>query len=468
MPSNEPSEPRSVNQSGDVASSARRRPSNDPVVVGGGLAGLSVAALAQAGGLLPRVLSADPEPGGVARTIVEDRLRLEPGASTLLVQEPALAQVVQWSGAQTAELAATDRWVFLGSGMKRLAPGPALLLSPPGSRRGLALALVSMLRSRPPSMEVSLSDYCSAHFGPEYGRLLSWLAASGIYAGDPTKLSAQACFAPLLQLEAQEGSLLGAVKAFRARSKAAPQTGPRSVVAVEGMADVADRIATKLGERWYPNIKVTKVAEPSEGSERLRFNRDASPARADLDGPLVWAAPIPPALFEAAPPPGGPSGAEVAVVFFSGDRSAWVPPHGMGVLVGPDVPFQTRGVLFESEYTPPGARCPSSQWLLKVIFGGDGPEPIDGLTDDQIAQRALVELRAMMGAGVSPRTMTVARRQIPQYQLGFPAWRQSVDAWALAQDIHVTGWAVAGVGVRDLARTAAQVVGKIRLQPVSS
>lgn len=367
MASSEPSESRSVNELNDVAASDRRRSSQGPVIVGGGLAGLSVAALAQAGGLVPNVLSADPEPGGVARTIVTDRLRLEPGASTLLVQEPALAQVVEWSGAQTAELAATDRWVFLRSGMKRLVPGPGLVFSPPGSRRGQVRAFISVLRSCPPADEVSLADYCSTHFGPEYGRLLSWLAASGIYAGDPAKLSAQACFGPLLQLEAAEGSMVGAIKAFRARSKAVPQTGPRSVVAVEGIADVADRIAAKLGARWYPDVKVTKLADPrGDGSERLRFERDAPPAGANLDGPLVWAAPIRPDAFEVAPPLGGPSPAEVAVVFLSGDRSAWVPPHGMGVLVGPDVPFQTRGVLFESEYTPPGSRCPSSQWLLKV------------------------------------------------------------------------------------------------------
>ena len=133
----------------------------------------------------------------------------------------------------------------------------------------------------------------------------------------------------------------------------------------------------------------------------------------------------------------------------------------MGVLVGPDVPFQTRGILFESEYTPPGARCSASQWLLKVIFGGKGRESIDGLTDDQIAQRCLVEIRAVLDAPVSPDAIYVLRRRIPQYVLGIPEWRQTLTQWSAASDVHLTGWESSGVGVRDLARNAAAIVADI-------
>ncbi|MCB9388809.1 MAG: NAD(P)-binding protein [Acidimicrobiia bacterium] len=153
-------------------------------IVGAGLGGLCAAALAADAGLEPTLFDTAQSPGGVARTVVEDGLRLEPGASTLLVQEPALADVVRWSGAATSELTATDRWVFLaGRGLRRLAPGPGLLLRPPGSRLGELRALITAFRATPPSSDVSLEDYCRSHFGAEYGRLIAgWSQAASTLA----------------------------------------------------------------------------------------------------------------------------------------------------------------------------------------------------------------------------------------------------------------------------------------------
>lgn len=432
-------------------------------IVGAGLGGLCAAALAADAGLEPTLFDTAQSPGGVARTVVEDGLRLEPGASTLLVQEPALADVVRWSGAATSELTATDRWVFLaGRGLRRLAPGPGLLLRPPGSRLGEVRALITAFRATPPSSDVSLEDYCRSHFGAEYGRLIAWLVASGVYAGDPSELSARACLGPVLALESAQGGLWGAAKAFRQRSRAQPSRAPRSVVAVGGMADLADRIVAQLGDSWRPQSTVVRVDPPHESSAgRLTVKTGGGQPRRTPSRSVIWAAGQSSQPFSTPPPqpPGQP--ADVAVVFLAGQRSSWVPPHGMGVLVGPDVPFQTRGILFESEYTPPGARCSASQWLLKVIFGGKGRESIDGLTDDQIAQRCLVEIRAVLDAPVSPDAIYVLRRRIPQYVLGIPEWRQTLTQWSAASDVHLTGWESSGVGVRDLARNAAAIVADI-------
>jgi len=432
------------------------------VVIGGGLAGLFTASeLLLAGVDDVLVLEESTVPGGVARTIRRGGYSLEPAVGTMLLPHPHLSSLLARIGTDVVptEPAAAIRYVYTRGRLIALPVSPKALLAPlvslPAKLRAAAEPLV---RTSAQSGDESLDAFLRRRLGNGLGGMLAWLAASGVFAGDPKHLSARAAFPTLAALEDDTGSIVrGGLRRFRNRSPGA--TRPTSHVPVDGMTGLADTLGGELGERFRGGFAVASVHRDEsgwlvEGPETIRAAHVVVASRPRAAAALIGGG-LGEVLERAVSAP--------AVVVGLGGPTDRVPlPPGFGVLTGPDAGMASLGVLFESSYAP--GRAPEGHALLKVIAGGARrPELVDW-DDARIIERIGGEVAIILGTDIDPSFVEIVRHRpgIPQYEIGHGAWLAEIDRLLGERPgLHLTGWGYRGVGVGHLAADAVATTHRI-------
>lgn len=428
-------------------------------IVGGGWAGLFTASELRAAGVDDVVLlDREPHPGGVARTIERDGYRLEPGAGTLLLPHPHLTPVLEHlDGEVVPAVDAGLRYVCTGERLVALPSSPKALAAPlvpwPAKFRAAAEPFI---RTPPPGPDESLDSLMRRRLGSELGRTLAWLAGSGVFAGDPTRLSARAAFPAIAALEDDAGSFVrGGLRRLRNRQPGAVR--PTSHVPVGGMGALAETAAKRLGDRYRPGFVVEEIRWSDSGwqvsgshdlhADHVVMAVGPREAAALLGGDLAGV------LGRAVSSP-------AVVVGLGGPQRGFPLLPGFGALAGPDAGTATLGVLFESSYDP--SRAPAGHSLAKVIAGGSTrPEVVDW-DDDRIVETIGAEVATMIGSDIDASFVEIVRHVpgIPLYEVGHGDWLAEIDRLS-RPGLHLTGWGYRGIGVAHLAADAVAIAGRI-------
>lgn len=447
-----------------VNSKPARRVPQDVIVVGGGFSGLLTAIEFSRRGIKATVVEATDLPGGVARTVREDGYMLEPAAGTFLLPHPELSPLLHTAGIDLVESPATARrrWAFRHGAIHELKDSPAIALSPVLSWRAKFRTLREpWVHTPPPDGDESLLHFACRRLGPETGTLIANIMAHGVFAGDPSVMSARAAFAKLVALEDEAGSLIrGGISRMKARPKGAPRATAHT--APEGMASVAQELADFLGDRYKGSWPATSVRPDGdrwivEGPETLTADAVVialAPAAASRIVPA-----------DVAPLLGDRPTANVAIVGLGGRASDMPIPPGFGFLTGPGESIHALGMLFESEYA--ANRAPEGCRMVKAIYGGDADPRIMELSDDELLATAVSELSQAIDTQVRPSFTKVVRQSsgIPQYRLGHPKWLQQLDtALESHPGLQFTGWGYRGIGVSSLATDAVHVTDELTHQ----
>ena len=160
-------------------------------------------------------------------TVETDGFLFESGPQSFQGTE-ALLDLIRELGIE-GELCKADpkapRFVLRHGKLQKVPMSPQALLTSsllaPGSR--WKVISEPLRRTKPPNEEESVANFVRRKFGHE---ILEYLVApfvSGVYAGDPEKLSLRAAFPSLEEWEREYGSVLrGAMKSRPAQGKAAP------------------------------------------------------------------------------------------------------------------------------------------------------------------------------------------------------------------------------------------------------
>ncbi len=427
-------------------------------IVGGGLSGLfTAAALVSEGVDDVVVLERSVTPGGVAATISRDGYLLEPAVGTVLLPHPHLSPLLHRVGASLDPVETSVRLVYTGERLVEVPPSPKALLTPimPVVAK-LRLAAEPLIRRRSQVDDESLDGFLTRRLGSDAGARLAWLAASGVYAGDPARLSARSSFRDLHALEDEAGSIVGgAVHRLRNRPKGAPR--PYGHVPRGGMAKLASSAARWLGARYRGGFTVIAVRRDGagwvvEGDETIRAGRVVLACRPGQAADLVGGALAATLRQEAAAP--------VVVAAFGGPVPEMTVPDALGALTGRDSGLVTRGVLFESSYAR--ERAPEGHALVRVIAGGAGRRDIVGWDDDRIAGHLRDEVATMLRQDLRPTFVHVVRHSpgIPQYEVGHDRWLSEISALT-PPGLALAGWGYRGVGITHLATDAVAVAASL-------
>ncbi|XP_023547363.1 protoporphyrinogen oxidase 1, chloroplastic-like [Cucurbita pepo subsp. pepo] len=268
----------------------------DCVVIGGGISGLCIAqALAtKHSDVAPNILvtEARGRVGGNITTVERDGYLWEEGPNSFQPSDPILTMVVDSGLKDDLVLGDPDAPRFvLWDG--KLRPVPAKpndlpffdLMSLGGKIRAGFGALG--IRPPPPGREESVEEFVRRNLGDEVFERLIEPFCSGVYAGDPSKLSMKAAFGKVWKLEQNGGSIIGGTfKAFQERNKAdKPPRDPRlpkpkgqTVGSFrKGLAMLPNAISTCLGSKVKLSWKLSSISKMDDGGYSLTYETPEGP-----------------------------------------------------------------------------------------------------------------------------------------------------------------------------------------------
>jgi oxygen-dependent protoporphyrinogen oxidase len=436
------------------------------LVAGGGISGLAAAFTLQQEAARRRlpisltVVEAGREPGGHARSVVDDGWVVERGPNGFLSsgeETLALVDELLLSSQLVEANVASKRRYILNHGALRKVPAspPALLTADVIGWRGKLRLLREPWAAKPPAdKDESVFEFAERRLGREAAEVLVDTAVAGISAGDSRALSVRSQFPVLKEWETTHGSLL---KGVLARQKnGAKRTRLLSVD--RGMGAFTSALAERLNgavRLGTPIDRIEKMDSAWRVHLRERDSVDAdhvvfalpSHATAAITAPLNRELS---ATLQAIPY------APLSVVALGYKRSAISRPlDGYGYLVTRHEDLASLGVLWESSIFP--GRSPDNSVLLRVMLGGARRPEIRDFDDASVAALAASEAAKVLGISGAPQRQWVFRwpSAIAQYNIGHDgrtaAIRQLVKSH---RGLHVCGTALDGVSFNDAITSA--------------
>ncbi|HVF64398.1 MAG TPA: protoporphyrinogen oxidase [Casimicrobiaceae bacterium] len=450
----------------------------DAIVIGGGLSGLVTAYRLEALALRVIVLEAEAQAGGVIATRESTGYRYETGPNSALDSTPDIASLIEELGiaGQRVETnpAARARYIVHRGRLVALPMSPfALVASPAFSWRAKLRLLREPFIARSGVADESVAAFVRRRLGAEVLERAIDPFVSGIFAGDPERLSVAAAFPKLAALEREHGSLLvGRFGQSRARDTATPARRAASFSFARGMQTLTDALHARLS--------CVHTRASANAIERSSFG-DLHVTAATPTGPLsmsarcvVIAAPTDVAAALVEPHHADAAKALREIVYApvsivaSGHRRSDVahPLDGFGVLVPASERMAILGTLFSSSLFPD--RAPERHVLLTTFVGGRRHPALAALADDAVQTRAQHALENLLGA-THARWSTVVRwpRAIPQYELGHEQRiARIVEACNAVPGLYFCANWIGGVSIGDRVaagrRTANDVMQQLR------
>jgi oxygen-dependent protoporphyrinogen oxidase len=444
------------------------------VVIGGGISGLACAYHLQQAGIPARVLEAGARPGGLIATREKDGFQFELGPQSFLSTEPLL-KLIESVGLNEQLLHADPRAprYILSRGKLTPAPlaPPSLLTSPLlGAATKWRIFTEMFHRTQPPQDDESIAAFVRRKFGSE---LLDQMVApfvSGVYAGDPEKLSLRAAFPKLYEFEMSYGSVLkGAMKSRT--PKGTPRAGlcsfrggmemlPRALAARLDDFFLADSSVTALrrgkanGKPWF-EIEFTRQSH----RETIAANAVIVATPTDAAGEILknLSDQFPSVFSRIAYAP-------VAVVS-AGYRREQIQQstNGFGFLVPRGEKLRVLGTVWNSSLFP--GRAPDAMVGLTSFAGGATDPGLCTLPDDEIVETVCGEVARVMGISGAPVIARVQRyaRALPQYNLGHSATMATLGGFTSAiPGLFLTGNYLSGPAVGACVDQANQTAESVR------
>ncbi len=449
-------------------------------VVGAGISGLACAYRLQQLGLGVIVFESNSAVGGMIESVEKDGFLFEAGPQSFQ-GTPTLLELIRELGLEV-QLQEADprapRYVLLHGHLRKIPMSPQALLAStllnPVSR--WKIASEPFKKSQPPTEEESVAAFVRRKFGHE---ILEYLVApfvSGVYAGDPEKLSLKAAFPTLDEWERQFGSVLrGAMKSRTPKEKRTAQ--PPLCSFTHGVAALPSAMAAKLGDSLQYNIRAVSVdfaraeerADASATCEvRIVQNGQEHAVSASA---VVIATPAYAAahLLETFSPHlaqtlSGIVYAPVAVVASIYYRQQVGDPlEGFGFLVPRSEKVRTLGTVWNSSLFPGRAR-EGSVTFTSFIGGATDPDIIQ-LHEENIAAIVAEENARILGITGPPVEIAVWKypRALPQYNLGHGHIVESIrDAERASPGLFFAGNYLEGPAVGKCVENGFQTAEAVR------
>jgi oxygen-dependent protoporphyrinogen oxidase len=392
----------------------------DVAVVGAGAAGLAAATVLRAAGREVLVFEAEARAGGSARTERRDGYLVERGANTFRLGPGALA-FLRGAGLESLALAASpasrERFLLRGDRLVPVPMGPLELVRTPllSGRGKLRLLAEPFLRRGNPSGE-SVAEFAARRLGPEVVSALIGPFLTGVYAGDETRLGAEAVFPSLVAAERRSGSIVrGMLAAAFERGRPRGRAGSWSTA--DGLEGLLEPLASALGASLRVQHRVLEIRF-EEGIYHIEIEgRSSFRARGLV---VALPAPIAAGLLDGLEPE---AARELATIEYApvASVSVGVDPgtlrerlRGFGFLVPRGEGEALLGGLFLSVLFP--GRAPAGRELVTMLAGGSRRPDLLAEPDDRLSAMLLRDLDAALGLRGDPEPLGIARwpRAVPQ------------------------------------------------------
>jgi len=445
------------------------------VVVGGGISGLSLAyfLLRQKTSLEIVILESEKRAGGKIWTDKVNGFLCESGVNGFLDNRPKtleLAAKLAISPLKSSDKA-RKRYIFSGGKLHLLPESPISFFSSNLlSIYGRLRILYEILVPKGTKDDETLADFARRRLGKEaYEKLIDPMA-SGIYAGDPEKMSLKSCFPKIFELEKRYGSLIKAMIKLQKETKRSGKKvgpGPGGVLTSfdDGMEMIINALKGYLRERLKTDSRVVSIDKRGDNyiiylSNGSNVESDAviiaTPAYAaseivrELDRNLSLT------LNEIFYP-------SLSVVCLGYKRDKIKHPlDGFGFLIPYREDRKILGTLWDSSIFP--NRAPEGYVLLRSMIGGARRSELAMQDEKRLTDMVLDELRGILTIKAQPDFVKVYKHKngIPQYSIGHERRLEIISKIVSRfRGLYITGNAYKGIGVNDCIENSYKLAERI-------
>jgi oxygen-dependent protoporphyrinogen oxidase len=399
------------------------------LVVGGGISGLVCAYALRKAGIDAHLVEASSRPGGVIQTVTRDGFLLELGPQSFS-GVPALRDLCSALEIenQLVQAPRAPRYVLINGVLQHapLSPLPFFASSFVGLGTKWAILRDAFAHSSPPAQEESVASFVRRKFSPELLEKLVGPFVSGIYAGDPEKLSLRAAFPQLHEAETATGSIVRGVARHGKQLKQSGRPRPALISFREGNDTLPRALASMLGSALHLNTQVTSIQIGAHQNEFILNGVLDGTEQTFTTENLILATPtaVSAALLSNLSPDlasllNAVEYAPVAVVSL-GYRKQDVGDllNGFGFLVPRSAGLRTLGTIWNSSLF--SGRAPEGHVLLTSFIGGALDPSAITLPADRLLALAHSEIAPLLSIRNNPVLSHVSpyQRAIPQYNLG--------------------------------------------------
>lgn len=402
----------------------------DYLVIGAGLSGLSTAYYLQQAGFSVTVLEANETVGGRIQTQVHDGWQVDVGANSGLLSSQPLDALIDQLNLRDQVVVANDqsknRFVVRGNQLWALPLSiGALIKTPLVSPLSKLSLLWEPFRGRGMGEE-SIADFVTRRLGKEWKDWVLDPFVSGIFAGNPDKISVQAAFHKLWLMEKDQGSIFKGMigrmkqrKKDRAEGKFVPSN--HMISFRQGMQTLPLALAKHLGDQVRTSSPVARLEKSDAGWRVITVSGEAYETRkviVTLDAPdaAKLFAPLSPKAAQLLASIESPPLAVVALGF---DRQQIEHElNGFGVLIPRSLGIQTLGAIFSTSIFP--QRAPDGKVLLSCFIGGSRNPLVATRDEATLIQQVVRDLTPLLGITGQPEFSQVKLwpHAIAQYHLG--------------------------------------------------
>lgn len=424
------------------------------------------------------LVEASDDVGGVMQSSRRDGYLVEhgPNSCQLTGELSALLDALGLNGLMRLAAPQAQRRFIVRDGRALAVPmSPLAMLRSPLFSLGAKLRILCepFVRPRTDASDESVASFVRRRLGVEPLTYAVDPFVSGVYAGDPERLSISHAFPRLAALEREHGSLVrgmiaGARKARAARGDSGRAPARQSIVSFpDGMGTLPHALAEALGGgNILRRSRVTAIEPGDGGASLVTVERGADTFTLPADA-VVSTLPMHAVASIRLPADAAAAVAQMtslpypAVISLAlGFRRAEISHalDGFGCLIPSAERRVTLGVLFSS--TLFANRAPDGHVLLTCFVGGTRHPELGTASTESLLGIVLPELAELLGVAGAPTFVqrTTWPHAIPQYDLGHDAYGHAADAIeAMVPGLIIDGQFRRGVSVGDCVAAGAQI-----------
>ena len=441
------------------------------VIIGAGISGLATAFWLTQSGQEVVVLERKPEVGGAMETVVEKGFLFDRGPNSGLETTPLIRELARAVGIEKemvyASRNAKNRYILRNGELHALPMGPvSLFRSKLFSRRGkFRILLEPFVGKSGDGYYQSVADFVRRRLGSEFLDYAINPFVSGVFAGDPEKLSVASAFPKLYRLEEVYGGLIkGMIKGAKERKKRAERSKQSAEMFTffRGMQSFPEAIAQHLRGKVHTGVGELHILESGRHNFKVSFRKNGKREEIQADA-VISAVPA----YAAAKLLGGfDSGLKAhleaidyppVMVLFLGYRKNDIgrPLDGFGFLIPQKEEKSFLGAIWSSAIFPNRAGDGYAAFTL-FIGGALHPEIFDQ-DQEKLIQKVIGEFEEIMRISGKPvyQASRFWEKAIPQYNLGYIEHIRAIERFEEKNPgLFLTGNYRGGISVGDCVKNS--------------
>ncbi len=424
-------------------------------ILGAGISGLSTAYKLSQNNIDVTVYEKENQVGGAIKTHQENEWLVEEGPNTLMVKSKEVWNLLEELNLKKSSIEAgkTAKKRFI---VKNNHPTPlpmslgSFLTTNLFSSRAKFRLLQEPFVSQSNKDDESIADFITRRLGTEPLDYAVNPFVSGIYAGDPKRLSVKHTFESLWNLEQQHGSLfMGMFKRDRDSNST-----KRALLSFEkGNQQLPIAIADALAKGVQTETEIQSVVKNSEKwIVKGQQNNNTFTGEHDIIISTLPAHSLS-TLFDDSffkPLDNLPYAPLSVVALGFSDEQIGHPLDGFGMLIPETENRKTLGVLFSSSLFP--GRAPENHQLLTCFIGGARNPELARKSKQELQEIVLSEIKGLLNITGKPvfSHYRFWPKTIPQYEVGYDRFLSYInEAEEEHKGLFIEGNFRGGVSVPD-------------------